>query len=261
MATNIAAHLATQSPDHTVAKVLGHKYWNHFAIQLGHWNSMKVIIMDDEMFRIIPILVKIEIAREMTSVQLPMVVLPPPQTSAHNRASKFLNEDVMFARDADNAKVWILGPRKLIGPNVTVVGNTPIWDPKKKHVPPPQMKISRPPNAYILYRKDKHNEVKFQNPNIQNNEISVITGAMWKRETTEAFEHNPHQSAQVNNDKAGIQPNSDITRRIPAAQRFLPPAVEPGWTPDHLLPHAPTEPTYELFLELDTDIDRILADL
>jgi hypothetical protein len=171
MATNMATPLATQSPDPAMAKVLGHKYWNHFAIQLGHWNSMKVIIMDDEMFRLIPILVKIEIAREMRQVQFLHGHFPPTATSAHNHASKFLNEEVMFARDADNAKVWILGPKKLIRPNVTVVGNIPIWDPKKKHVPLQEIKIRRPPNAYILYRKDTHNEVKAQNPNLHNNEI------------------------------------------------------------------------------------------
>lgn len=77
----------------------------------------------------------------------------------------------MFARDADNCKVWILGPKKLIRPNITVVNNIPIWDPKKKHVPRQEIKIPRPPNAFILYRKDKHNEVKAQNPNLHNNEI------------------------------------------------------------------------------------------
>jgi hypothetical protein len=59
------------------------------------------------------------------------------------------------------------------------------------------------------------------------------------------FEHNAHRSPQVNNEKAGLRPTSDITRRIPGAQRFLPPVVAPGWTPYHLLPGAaaPAEPT------------------
>jgi hypothetical protein len=80
----------------------------------------------------------------------------------------------MFARDADNDQVWILGPKRVMRPNITVVGNIPIWDPKRKHVPPPQTKIPRPPNAYILYRKDKHNEVKAENPNLHNNEICKL---------------------------------------------------------------------------------------
>lgn len=105
-----------------------------------------------------------------------------------------------------------------------------------------------------------------------------------RRPRLQAFEHNPHQSAQVNNEKAGIRPNSDITRRISASQRFLPPVVEPGWTPDHLLPNAATEQTLagvetlveqgldmdgdlayptveELMLDLEADIARILTEI
>lgn len=81
----------------------------------------------------------------------------------------------MFARDADNSKVWILGPKSVMRPNIIVVGTIPIWDPKKKHAPPPLIKIPRPPNAYILYRKDKHNEVKAENPNLHNNEICKVS--------------------------------------------------------------------------------------
>lgn len=93
--------------------------------------------------------------------------------STHICISKCLAEEVMFAQDADNDLVWILGPKKVMQPNITVVDNIPIWDPKKKHVPPPavEVKIPRPPNAYILYRKDKHNEVKSENPDLHNNEI------------------------------------------------------------------------------------------
>ncbi|KAK3904984.1 mat a-1 [Staphylotrichum tortipilum] len=259
--------MATQTLDPAMAKILGQKYWNHFAIQLGHWNAMRVIIMDDKVFQQMAIPVKIELAREMC---------------------KFLGEDVMFARDADNVQVWILGPKKVMRPDITVVGNIPIWDPRRKHVPPPEIKIPRPPNAYILYRKDKHNEVKAENPSLHNNEISVITGAMWKSETpevrakyhqksldikahlmalhpnyrysprksseirrraprrqTEPFQHNAHQSPKVNNEKAGLTPTSEITRHIPGAQQFLPPVMAPGWTPYHLLPgnNSPAVPT------------------
>jgi hypothetical protein len=55
------------------------------------------------------------------------------------------------------------------------------------------------------------------------------------------FQHNAHRSPQANNEKAGLRPTSDITRRIPGAQQFLPPVVTPGWTPYHLLP-TPTSP-------------------
>lgn len=76
----------------------------------------------------------------------------------------------MYARDADNSKVWILGPKNVIEPCISMVGNVPIWDPKRKHVPI-RIKIPRPPNAYILYRKDKHSVIKAENPGMHNNEI------------------------------------------------------------------------------------------
>lgn len=53
-----------------------------------------------------------------------------------------------------------------------------------------------------------------------------------------AFQHNAHQSPVVNNVKAGLSPTSEITRRIPGAQQFLPPVETPGWTPYHLLANA-----------------------
>jgi hypothetical protein len=64
-------------------------------------------------------------------------------------------------------------------------------------------------------------------------------------QNAQPFQHNAHHSPQVNNQRAGLRPTSDITRRIPGAQRFLPPVVAPGWTPYHLLPgaDAPAEPT------------------
>jgi hypothetical protein len=36
-------------------------------------------------------------------------------------------------------------------------------------------KISRPPNAYILYRKDKHPRIEADYPGIRNNEICEFT--------------------------------------------------------------------------------------
>ncbi|KAK0703142.1 mating-type protein Mat a-1, partial [Lasiosphaeria miniovina] len=43
-------------------------------------------------------------------------------------------------------------------------------------------KVPRPPNAFILYRKDRHKELKNANPTLKNNEISTLVGTMWRRE-------------------------------------------------------------------------------
>ncbi|KAK4466726.1 mat a-1 [Cladorrhinum samala] len=152
--------------DPSFTEFLTTKYWNHLAIQLGHWNPMRVIVMDQEMFNLMPDHTKMGVLREMQN---------------------FLKEDAMYVRDPNNCRVLILGPRKSLEPEVTMVGETPIWDPKKKHVVPEETdtKIPRPPNAYILYRRDHHNAVKEANPGMHNNDISVVTGAMWKAESAE----------------------------------------------------------------------------
>ncbi|KAL8407593.1 mating type protein MAT-1-2 [Gaeumannomyces avenae] len=57
--------------------------------------------------------------------------------------------------------------------------NNVAQDPK----PQKEEKIPRPPNAYILYRKEFHATVKANNPGIHNNMISVILGKQWANET------------------------------------------------------------------------------
>lgn len=81
----------------------------------------------------------------------------------------------MYARDADNGQVVILGPRRLMESNITIVGSTTVWDPKKRHVQATaEAKIPRPPNAYILYRKDQQAALKAANPGIPNNDICKL---------------------------------------------------------------------------------------
>lgn len=69
---------------------------------------------------------------------------------------------------------------KLFSPNLIKndVGGF-IWDPKHIHKTPAMKrgkttaaeKTPRPPNAFILYRKDMHGDIKKQYPDIHNNEI------------------------------------------------------------------------------------------
>ena len=46
-------------------------------------------------------------------------------------------------------------------------------------------KVPRPPNAFIIYRKDWHPRVVAQNPGLHNNAISVIIGDQWRNESEE----------------------------------------------------------------------------
>ena len=42
--------------------------------------------------------------------------------------------------------------------------------------------MPRPPNAFILYRKDRHPAIKQANPDFHNNDISRLLGKSWKAE-------------------------------------------------------------------------------
>ncbi|KAK5732033.1 hypothetical protein LTR17_010869 [Elasticomyces elasticus] len=46
-------------------------------------------------------------------------------------------------------------------------------------------KVPRPPNAFIIYRKDWHSTIVAQNPGVHNNAISVIIGDKWRGESEE----------------------------------------------------------------------------
>ncbi|KAG6101391.1 hypothetical protein E4U30_002064 [Claviceps sp. LM220 group G6] len=58
-------------------------------------------------------------------------------------------------------------------------------------------KIPRPPNAYILYRKERHNAVKEANPGISNNEISQVLGKSWNLETRELRQRYKEMSENI----------------------------------------------------------------
>lgn len=88
----------------------------------------------------------------------------------------------MFARDPESLGIMLLGPAKLFKPDSVVVDGNIFWDPKGIHAPAPKeqqkkIKIPRPPNAYILYRKDHHREIRDRNPGLHNNEVckSLLT--------------------------------------------------------------------------------------
>jgi hypothetical protein len=48
--------------------------------------------------------------------------------------------------------------------------------------PGKKSKVPRPPNSFILYRQEHHPKIKDQNPDLHNNDISVILGKQWSME-------------------------------------------------------------------------------
>ncbi|KAK3695534.1 hypothetical protein B0T22DRAFT_110219 [Podospora appendiculata] len=97
--------------------------------------------------------------------------------------SKITGYETTSAVDAADSTVVVLGPKAILGPNIIEADNERIWDPKGVHGR--SSKIPRPPEAFILYRKDKHPEIKSNFPGIHNNEISVMIGSMWCQESVE----------------------------------------------------------------------------
>ncbi|KAL7790734.1 mating type protein MATa1 [Trichoderma ceciliae] len=132
-------------------------------------------------------------------------------------AKKFMEhtrEAVMYCRDGNGQDRHYLGaPRHFIA-NGGVVhspdGFEPFWtmdyglnvrlEPAtvcQPTVPSKPAKIPRPPNAYILYRKDRHNIVKAANPGITNNEISQILGRAWNQESREIRQKYKEMSEEI----------------------------------------------------------------
>ncbi|KAI7282575.1 hypothetical protein KC345_g3440 [Hortaea werneckii] len=64
-------------------------------------------------------------------------------------------------------------------PSITTSSVAPAGKPSKNSSP----KVPRPPNAFIIYRKDWHARVVAENPGLHNNAISVIIGRQWRAES------------------------------------------------------------------------------
>ncbi|KAK1782812.1 hypothetical protein QBC45DRAFT_194075 [Copromyces sp. CBS 386.78] len=139
--------------------------WSRISNQLGHWNDRKVIAIPLSDF---------------------INTHPDIQSGIIAEFKNATGEEGMFARDPESLSIMLLGPVKLFKPDCVVIEGALYWDPKHKHAAPKEQqkkaKIPRPPNAYILYRKDHHREIREQNPGLHNNEISVIVGNMWRDE-------------------------------------------------------------------------------
>ncbi|KAK0753562.1 high mobility group box domain-containing protein, partial [Schizothecium vesticola] len=68
-------------------------------------------------------------------------------------------------------------------------------------------KTPRPPNAFILYRKDMHGELKKRYPDIHNNEISVLAGSLWKAERPEVRAKYYAKSVELKDQLLRAQPH------------------------------------------------------
>nr|ABY84976.1 MAT1-2-1 protein [Colletotrichum lindemuthianum] len=119
---------------------------------------------------------------------------------------RILNKPVMWAKDglSSDADRWVLGPceRFVSSPHMIVSINgiaVVVRRPASQFLEeftgsdagvhyaespePRKIKVPRPPNAYILYRRDRHAAVKQMDNSLTNNEISVKLGKAWNAES------------------------------------------------------------------------------
>ncbi|KAL0937927.1 mating type protein mat1-2-1 [Colletotrichum truncatum] len=154
-----------------------------------------------------------------------------------------LNKPVMWVKDGMCSKNdrWILGPceRFISSPHMIVSVNgiaVVVRRPSHQFLeestgsesgtnytdsPEPQckVKVPRPPNAYILYRKDHHAKVKQFNTQLTNNQISVILGKAWNNES-HAVREKYTELARLHKERLMmLHPDYRYTPRKPSEKR------------------------------------------
>lgn len=151
-----------------------------------------------------------------------------------------IQEDVMYCRDGTGFDRYFLGnPRHFVADHglvMEVSNSEPFWFPRldmmglsELTVPEDAMnnkgkktkdkKIPRPPNAYILYRKDHHTVVKEANPGITNNEISQVLGAAWQKESRDVRDKYKQMSLDIKAALLEAHPNYKYEPRRPSEKK------------------------------------------
>ncbi|KAK0256619.1 hypothetical protein LTR91_003986 [Friedmanniomyces endolithicus] len=80
-------------------------------------------------------------------------------------------------------------------------------------------KVPRPPNAFIIYRKDWHSTILAQNPGVHNNSISVIIGDKWKGESEEVREIYKRKAEDVKRQHELNHPDYQYQPRKPSEKK------------------------------------------
>ncbi|KAM0195116.1 hypothetical protein ACHAPA_005713 [Fusarium lateritium] len=110
------------------------------------------------------------------------------KTALANLFMAEFGEPVLYARDNKDECYYLGAPGDIMkdGGMLIVVPGAPeaIYMQRPDHGPK-RVKIPRPPNAYIIYRKERHQKIKKERPTLTNNQISMILGRTWNMEDTE----------------------------------------------------------------------------
>ncbi|CAH0046399.1 unnamed protein product [Clonostachys solani] len=148
----------------------------------------------------------------------------------------YIGKNVLYCRDGTGTDRYFLGnPRNFLrggGVIVTVKGTEPFWMIRSNttileaaaahlgvNVAPKEKKIPRPPNAYILYRKERHNLVRDAHPGITNNEISQVLGAAWNAESREVRQKYKEMSDKIKKALYEQHPDYQYRPRKPSEKK------------------------------------------
>lgn len=82
-----------------------------------------------------------------------------------------------------------------------------------------RLKVPRPPNAFILYRKHFHPILKDQNPHLHNNEISVILGKKWNNEAEDVKSEYRIRADKIKKKHAIDNPGYQYAPRKPSEKK------------------------------------------
>ncbi|KAJ6786447.1 hypothetical protein PWT90_03332 [Aphanocladium album] len=147
---------------------------------------------------------------------------------------KHVQEPVMFCRDGSGPDRYFLGnPRHFMFGNGIILATSevePIWceQPGFKYqnatlcpssLPRKHTKIPRPPNAYILYRRDRHSLVKQGDPGLTNNEISQILGKAWNAEPPSVRQRYKEMSEKIKKTLLEKHPEYSYQPRKPSERK------------------------------------------
>ena len=90
---------------------------------------------------------------------------------------------------------------------------------KQLRLPGKKSKVPRPPNAFILYRQKYHPILKAAQPDLLNNDISVILGKQWKEETEEVKAHFKATAEKIKEQHAAENPGYQYAPRKPSEKK------------------------------------------
>ncbi|KAG8671786.1 hypothetical protein FPOAC2_05146 [Fusarium poae] len=157
-------------------------------------------------------------------------------------------ESVLYARDNEKG-CWYLGvPRDLVadgGMLLTAPGAPETIYAQRPELSIPRPRIPRPPNAYILYRKERHQIVKGKRPGITNNEISQVLGRCWNAETPDVRRYYKKKADEIKEEHKRLYPDYQYRPRKSSERRRR-------QHPPHTVPHvssaqpsAPAQPVHQ----------------